>query len=187
MGAVRADRGVAVDPEAPRLVGAVTPDAGARSAPYLVAGWWGASQYGQGRRRAGDRIAPVQCAVHVQGGDQAGRPFGQFSVMPGRETTFVSQLRPDADLAGPQQDTARHALRAAHQVEAVLRFVKHRITQHQDTDVTFEAECLACDRQADSSTDGVAVDIECMSHTGRTGHPGFRRLCASFALVERAE
>jgi hypothetical protein len=72
-------------------------------------------------------------------------------------------------------------------VRSIVRFVKHRITQHPDTDVTFEAECLACDWQADPSTDGAAVDIECMSHTGRTGHPGFRRLCTSFALVERAE
>lgn len=72
---------------------------------------------------------------------------------------------------------------------SIVRFVKHRITQHPDTDVTFEAECLAyeCGWKASPSADGAAVDIECMSHTGRTGHEGFRRLCTSFALVERAE
>ncbi|MBT2404019.1 MULTISPECIES: hypothetical protein [unclassified Streptomyces] len=64
---------------------------------------------------------------------------------------------------------------------AVLRYVKHRITQHPGTDVTFEADCLRCDWQAPASEDGAAVDIECMSHTGRTGHQGFRRRCTSFA------
>ncbi|MFF5669784.1 hypothetical protein ACFY8S_06525 [Streptomyces hygroscopicus] len=69
---------------------------------------------------------------------------------------------------------------------AVLRYVTHRITQHPETDVTFEAECLRCDWSATRYEDGAAVDIECMGHTGRTGHEGFRRVCTSFALVERA-
>jgi hypothetical protein len=68
---------------------------------------------------------------------------------------------------------------------SVLRYVSHRIAQHPDTDVTYEAECLRCDWQATPSTDGAAVDVECMSHTGRTGHAGFRRLCTSFAFVQR--
>ncbi|WP_443047074.1 DUF7848 domain-containing protein [Streptomyces sp. HB2AG] len=68
---------------------------------------------------------------------------------------------------------------------AVLRFVEHRITRHPDADVTFEAECLRCDWQATPSPDGAAVDLECMSHTGRSGHNGFRRICTSFALVTR--
>jgi hypothetical protein len=72
-------------------------------------------------------------------------------------------------------------------VRSILRYVTHRITQHPDTDVTFEAGCLKCEWQAMPSTDGAAVDVACMSHTGRTGHPGFRRICTSFALVERAE
>ncbi|MEW2117249.1 hypothetical protein AB0945_19075 [Streptomyces sp. NPDC005474] len=70
---------------------------------------------------------------------------------------------------------------------SVLRYVKHRITRQPDTDATFEAECLTCEWKATSSTDGAAVDVECMSHTGRTGHATFRRLCTSLALVERAE
>lgn len=69
----------------------------------------------------------------------------------------------------------------------VLRYVRHRITQHPDTDVTFEAECLRCEWTATPSTDGAAVDVECMSHTGRTGHGGFRRICTSFAMVVRDE
>ncbi|WP_282699470.1 hypothetical protein [Streptomyces sp. CC219B] len=69
----------------------------------------------------------------------------------------------------------------------VLRYVRHRITQHPDTDVTFEAECLLCEWTATPSTDGAAVDVECMSHTGRTGHGGFRRICTSFAMVVRDE
>ncbi|MFE4716229.1 hypothetical protein ACFRLW_07230 [Streptomyces sp. NPDC056728] len=70
---------------------------------------------------------------------------------------------------------------------SVLRYVHHKITQHPDTDVTFEAECLTyeCGWLATPSTDGAAVDVECMSHSGRTGHGGFRRLCTSFALVVR--
>lgn len=70
-----------------------------------------------------------------------------------------------------------------------MRYVEHKITQHPDTEVTFEAECLthACGWQATPSTDGAAVDVECMSHTGRTGHGAFRRLCTSFALVVRNE
>lgn len=68
-----------------------------------------------------------------------------------------------------------------------LRYVKHRITQHPDTEVTFEAKCLTCGWEAAPSREGAAVDVECMSHTGRTQHSRFRRLCASVALVERAE
>ncbi|CAM5622168.1 hypothetical protein SALBM135S_02653 [Streptomyces alboniger] len=37
------------------------------------------------------------------------------------------------------------------------------------------------------SLDGETVDVECMSHTGRTQHNRFRHLCTSVALVERAE
>jgi hypothetical protein len=70
---------------------------------------------------------------------------------------------------------------------SILRYVQHRITKHRGTDVTFEAECLKCDWTATPSTDGAAVDIECMGHTGRTRHQGFRRVCTSFAMVERVE
>jgi hypothetical protein len=66
-----------------------------------------------------------------------------------------------------------------------MRYVTHRIAQHPDTDVTFEAECLKCDWQATPSEDGAAVDVECMSHTGRTRHSGFWRTCTSFAMVTR--
>jgi hypothetical protein len=72
-------------------------------------------------------------------------------------------------------------------VRSALRYVSHRISQHPDTDVTFEAECLHCSWTAQPSTDGAAVDVECMSHTGRSGHKGFRRVCTSFAMVVRAE
>ncbi|PWG14541.1 hypothetical protein DF268_04410 [Streptomyces sp. V2] len=72
-------------------------------------------------------------------------------------------------------------------VRSVMRYVEHRITQHPDTDVTFEAECLHCKWTATPATDGAAVDVECMSHTGRSGHKGFRRICTSFAMVVREE
>ncbi|WP_455908437.1 DUF7848 domain-containing protein [Streptomyces lydicus] len=53
--------------------------------------------------------------------------------------------------------------------------------------MTFEAECMTCDWKAKPSTDGAGVDVQCTSHTGRTGHATFRRSCTSLALVERAE
>ncbi|MGW2840398.1 DUF7848 domain-containing protein [Streptomyces sp. NPDC001493] len=70
---------------------------------------------------------------------------------------------------------------------SIARFVQHRIAQHPDTDVTFEAECLGCKWKAMPSTDGAAVDVECMSHAGRSNHRGFRRICTSFAAVVRDE
>ncbi|WP_432191282.1 hypothetical protein [Streptomyces sp. bgisy027] len=65
--------------------------------------------------------------------------------------------------------------------------MRHTITQHPDSDVTFEAECLRCDWTATPSADSAAVDVQCMSHTGLTGHGGFRRICTSFAMVVRDE
>ncbi|OON81793.1 DUF7848 domain-containing protein [Streptomyces tsukubensis] len=70
---------------------------------------------------------------------------------------------------------------------SVLRYTPHRIVQHPDTDVTFEAECLHCQWKAQPSEDGGAVDIECMTHTARSNHRGFRRTCTSFAMVVREE
>lgn len=70
---------------------------------------------------------------------------------------------------------------------SILRYTKHRITQQPDTEVTFEAKCLTCGWEAKPASDGETVDVECMSHTGRTQHNRFRRLCTSVALVERAE
>ncbi|MGW3422113.1 DUF7848 domain-containing protein [Streptomyces phaeochromogenes] len=72
-------------------------------------------------------------------------------------------------------------------MRSVLRYVQHRITQRPNTEATFAAECLACEWRATPSADGAVVDVECMAHTGRTGHGGFRRGCTSFALVERIE
>ncbi|WP_442812388.1 hypothetical protein OG735_06990 [Streptomyces sp. NBC_01210] len=67
----------------------------------------------------------------------------------------------------------------------IIRSVTHRITPHPDTDVTFEAECLACSWKATPSTDGKAVDVELMSHAGRSNHRGFRRVVTGFAFVVR--
>ncbi|MGW2847732.1 DUF7848 domain-containing protein [Streptomyces sp. NPDC001108] len=69
----------------------------------------------------------------------------------------------------------------------MMRYVKHRITEHPGTDVTFEAECLGCKWKAAPSIESASVDVECMSHTGRSGHAGFRRMRTSFAVVVRAE
>ncbi|MFD8387480.1 hypothetical protein ACFV2X_54965 [Streptomyces sp. NPDC059679] len=70
---------------------------------------------------------------------------------------------------------------------AVLRHVRHQITQPPDTDVMFEAECLHCKWTALPSTDGAAVDVEGMSHTGRSGRKGFRHVRTPFAMVVRDE
>ncbi|MFJ5301516.1 hypothetical protein [Streptomyces sp. NPDC088350] len=68
-----------------------------------------------------------------------------------------------------------------------MRFVLNRITEHPDTDVTFAAECLHCGWKAIPADAPAAVDLKCMSHTGRSGHAGFRRVRTSFAMVVRAE
>ncbi|WP_456340836.1 DUF7848 domain-containing protein [Streptomyces shenzhenensis] len=68
-----------------------------------------------------------------------------------------------------------------------MRYVLHRIIEHPDTDVTFEAECLHCGWKATPGDDSAPVDVECMKHTGRSGHAGFRRIRTSFAMVVRAE
>ncbi|MCX4866885.1 MULTISPECIES: hypothetical protein [unclassified Streptomyces] len=70
-------------------------------------------------------------------------------------------------------------LRAAH------RYALHRITEHPDTDTTFEAECLWCSWAAEPSTESASVDVECLIHTGLSGHESFRRVRTSFAVVVR--
>ena len=72
-------------------------------------------------------------------------------------------------------------------IRTAMRYVMHRITEHPDTDVTFEAECLHCKWAATPSSESASVDVECMSHTGRSGHKGYRRIRTSFAMVVRAE
>ncbi|WP_455359348.1 DUF7848 domain-containing protein [Streptomyces sp. SYSU K21746] len=72
-------------------------------------------------------------------------------------------------------------------IRAAYRYVLHRITDHPDTDTTYEVECLWCEWKATPSEDSAAVDVDCMSHTGHSGHKGFRRIRTSFALVVRVE
>ncbi len=72
-------------------------------------------------------------------------------------------------------------------IKVVMRLVRHRITEHPDTGVTFGAECLHCGWKTTSADDSTSVDVECMNHTGRSDHACFRRLRTSFAMVVRAE
>lgn len=67
----------------------------------------------------------------------------------------------------------------------LIRSVKHRIAQHPDIGLTYEAACLSCRWTAQSSPDGRAVDEECMKHAGRSNHRGFRRTATSYAYVVR--
>ncbi|MGW2968122.1 DUF7848 domain-containing protein [Streptomyces mirabilis] len=46
---------------------------------------------------------------------------------------------------------------------------------------------MHCKWTATPSTESASVDVECLSHTGRSGHAGFRRIRTSFAMVVRAE
>ncbi|MFB6776790.1 hypothetical protein ACFCX0_05020 [Streptomyces sp. NPDC056352] len=64
----------------------------------------------------------------------------------------------------------------AARARAAYRYVLHRITEHPGTDVTYEAGCLWCDWAAEPSTDSASADVECMSHTGRSGHNSFRHV-----------
>lgn len=47
---------------------------------------------GQGRVGSGADVRTVEGAVDAQGRGQAGRAFGQFLVVAGRESTFAGQL-----------------------------------------------------------------------------------------------
>lgn len=47
----------------------------------------------------------------------------------------------------------------AFRMRAAYRYVLHRITEHPDTDTTFEAECLWCSWAAAPSTDSASVDV----------------------------
>ncbi|MFE9257910.1 hypothetical protein [Streptomyces sp. NPDC006879] len=72
-------------------------------------------------------------------------------------------------------------------MSTVLRYAVHRIISHPAGEVTVSAQCLAadCGWVAAPSADVAAVDVACMSHTGRTGHPTFARRYEDVALVER--
>ncbi|MEV7855166.1 hypothetical protein [Streptomyces sp. NPDC088183] len=67
----------------------------------------------------------------------------------------------------------------------VIRSVDHRIIQHPDIGLTYEAACLSCGWAAQPSPDGAVVDEECMRHAGRSNHRGFRRTATGFAYVVR--
>ncbi|MFJ6465306.1 hypothetical protein ACIQM0_30480 [Streptomyces sp. NPDC091387] len=68
----------------------------------------------------------------------------------------------------------------------LIRNVSHTIAPHPDTEITYEADCLGCQWSAEPSTDAAAVDVECLSHAGRSNHRGFRRIVTGFAFVVRA-
>ncbi|SFY06852.1 DUF7848 domain-containing protein [Streptomyces atratus] len=67
----------------------------------------------------------------------------------------------------------------------LIRNVTHRITQHPDIGLTYEAACLSCGWSAEPSPDGGEVDVECLRHAGRSNHRGFRRTAHSYAHVVR--
>ncbi|MGW7140266.1 DUF7848 domain-containing protein [Streptomyces xanthophaeus] len=74
-------------------------------------------------------------------------------------------------------------------MSTVLRYVEHRIASHPSGEITVSAQCLdgACGWTAGPVADAAQVDVDCMSHTGRTGHPTFARKYEDVALVARVE
>ncbi|MGW0468262.1 DUF7848 domain-containing protein [Streptomyces sp. NPDC003027] len=72
-------------------------------------------------------------------------------------------------------------------MSTVLRFVTHRITRHPDAEVTASARCLhdECGWEAHPRADVAGVDVDCMAHTGDTGHGIFARRYEDVAVVVR--
>ncbi|WP_406863999.1 hypothetical protein ABZO31_27635 [Streptomyces sp. HUAS MG47] len=72
---------------------------------------------------------------------------------------------------------------------AVLRYVSHRITAHPDSDPAVSARCLHgdCPWEVHARSSAKAVDVECMQHTGLTGHGIFARTYEDVAVVVRNE
>lgn len=72
-------------------------------------------------------------------------------------------------------------------MSTVLRFVQHRIISHPEGEPTVSARCLSgdCDWSASPTADVASIDVDCMAHTGKTGHPTFARRYEDVALVER--
>ncbi|MEU2116159.1 hypothetical protein ABZ567_10980 [Streptomyces sp. NPDC016459] len=74
-------------------------------------------------------------------------------------------------------------------VGTVMRFVTHRITRHPDSEVTATARCLNpdCTWEVAPTADVKQADVECMAHTGATGHGIFARKFEDVAVVVRTE
>ncbi|MFD6416167.1 hypothetical protein [Streptomyces sp. NPDC060194] len=70
---------------------------------------------------------------------------------------------------------------------SVFRHVLHKITEHPDSEITYEAACIWCDWQATPSADSAEVDLACLTHTGASTHKSFRRTRTSLAIVTRAD
>lgn len=69
---------------------------------------------------------------------------------------------------------------------SVMRYVKHRICGHPDIPPMHDAKCRGCGWTAPQANAG-AVDIECMKHTGLSGHTQFERTASWVAFVVRDE
>ncbi|ARI52213.1 DUF7848 domain-containing protein [Streptomyces bacillaris] len=67
----------------------------------------------------------------------------------------------------------------------VLRSLMHKIVTHPDVPATYTARCVSCGWTAEASTDGEAVDMECLTHAGRSNHRQFARTVVGRAFVVR--
>jgi hypothetical protein len=69
----------------------------------------------------------------------------------------------------------------------VIRSLVHRIISHPDISTSFSAKCGSCSWATSkvSARSEEAVDVECMTHAGRSNHRQFTRLHSSLAFVVR--
>ncbi|MGP3926286.1 DUF7848 domain-containing protein [Streptomyces sp. 8N616] len=67
-------------------------------------------------------------------------------------------------------------------IRARYAFVPHTLTADPNAeDAIFEAECTTCsDRSQPSGEDREPVELWALSHTGRTGHTGYREIITRF-------
>ncbi|WP_443333103.1 DUF7848 domain-containing protein [Streptomyces sp. SS] len=72
-------------------------------------------------------------------------------------------------------------------IKTALRFVTHRIARHPDSEPTVTAECLrpGCGWSVAPTSDVKRADVDCMAHTGATGHAIFARKYEDMAVVVR--
>ncbi len=72
-------------------------------------------------------------------------------------------------------------------VKSALRFVTHRISRHPDCEPTVTAQCLrsGCGWSVAPTSDVERADVDCMAHTGETGHAIFGRKYEDIAVVTR--
>ncbi|MFJ9629002.1 hypothetical protein ACIRU8_15005 [Streptomyces sp. NPDC101175] len=68
-----------------------------------------------------------------------------------------------------------------------MRFVNMRLSNDDDKEPLFSAECVACPEKSEPSEDTEEPEKWCLQHTGRTHHTEFRGLVTNFFKVTPEE